>query len=99
MLDTWIHKAWEMHHQTRCFPATTVLKAVRWLEKQHERMPDFNTAAVISLHYLVLAFREEGAGRPALFEQHVARAAWWKRKAASASAEISSSATAIDEPE
>ena len=42
-----------------CFPSVTILKAALWLEKKQNEAPHYDTAAVISLHYLVLALRKK----------------------------------------
>jgi hypothetical protein len=64
MVDPWIEKAWHMQRDTECFPNITILKAALWLEKKQKEASHYDTAAVISLHYLVLALRKKGKGGP-----------------------------------
>jgi hypothetical protein len=80
MLDPWIDKALQMKRETECFPTVTILKAALWLEKKHGHAPHYDTAAIISLHYLVLALRKE-KGRALLREHYVSQALMWRREA------------------
>ncbi|MGH7823675.1 MAG: hypothetical protein ACREQ7_00630 [Candidatus Binatia bacterium] len=77
----WIEKAWQMHRQTECFPNVTILKAALWLEKKHSEAPHYDTAVIISLHYLVLALRKHAQGRAVLFEHYISQALMWRREA------------------
>lgn len=81
MVDPWIEKALRMQRQTECFPNVTILKAALWLEKEHNESPHYDTAAIISLHYLVLALRKQEQGRPILREHYVSQALVWRREA------------------
>ena len=81
MLDPWIERAVRMQHDTECFPNVTILKAALWLEKKHHEAPHYDSAAVISLHYLVLALRKKAAGRAILREHYISEALMWRRKA------------------
>lgn len=81
MVDPWIEKAWHMQRDTECFPNVTVLKAALWLEKKQKEAPHYDTAAVISLRYLVLALRKKEKGRPVLREHYVSQALMWRREA------------------
>ena len=81
MVDPWIEKAWRMQRETKCLSNVSILKAALSLEKQQNEAPDYDTAAVISLHYLVLALRKKEKGRPILREHYVSQALMWKREA------------------
>ena len=83
IFDPWIEKAWQMYRETECFPNITILKAALWLEKKHNEAPHYDTAVIISLHYLVLALRKQGQGRAILFEYYISRALLWRRQAVS----------------
>ena len=79
MADPWIEKAVRMQRETECFPSVTILKATLWLEKNHQEAPHYDTAVIISLHYLVLALRKKRprCSAQALFIQ----ALMWRREA------------------
>jgi hypothetical protein len=81
MVDPWIEKAWRMQRETECLSNVSILKAALSLEKQQNEAPDYDIAAVISLHYLVLALRKKEKGRPILREHYVSQALMWKREA------------------
>jgi hypothetical protein len=81
MLDPWIEKAARMQRETECFPTVTILKAALWLEKKHQEAPHYDSAAIISLHYLVLALRKKDDGRPILREHYISQALMWRREA------------------
>ena len=80
MVDPWIEKAWRMQRETECLSNVSILKAALSLEKKQNEAPDYDTAAVISLHYLVLALRKKEKGRPILREHYVSQALMWKRE-------------------
>jgi hypothetical protein len=63
------------------FSNVTILKAALWLEKKQKEASHYDTAAVISLHYLVLALRKKAKGRPVLREHYVSQALMWRREA------------------
>jgi hypothetical protein len=81
MVDPWIEKAWRMQRETECLSNVSILKAALSLEKKQNEAPDYDTAAVISLHYLVLALRKKEKGRPVLREHYVSQALMWRREA------------------
>ena len=81
MVDPWIEKALRMKCETECFPNLTILKAALWLEKKHGEAPHYDTAAILSLHYLVLALRKEENGRAILREHYISQALMWRREA------------------
>jgi hypothetical protein len=80
MLDPWIEKAWQINLQTERFPEKTILKATLWLENKHRREPHWKTAVAITLHYLILAIREELQKRPDVVEHYLTQAALWQKE-------------------
>lgn len=81
IVDPWIEKALRMQCQAECLPNVTILKAALWLEKKHDEAPDYDTAAIISLHYLVLALRKQKKRRAILREHYISQALMWRREA------------------
>jgi hypothetical protein len=81
MVDPWIEKALQMERETRSLPTLTVLKAALWLEKKHAEAPHYDTATVLSLHYLILAQRKKEKGSPILHEHYLSEALMWRREA------------------
>jgi hypothetical protein len=81
MGDPWIDKALQMQRQTECYPSVTILKAALWLEKKHAEAAHYDTAAIISLHYLVLALRKQEMARTVLREHYISQALMWRREA------------------
>lgn len=79
--DLWIEKAWEIHRQAQCFPTGTIVKAAVWLEERDRQAPQWQTAIVIALHYLVLAIREEGQAHADMAEEYLFRAVRWREAA------------------
>ena len=80
MVDPWIEKALRMQREAECFPTLTILKAALWLEKKHGEAAHYDTAAIISLHYLVLALRKKEMGGR-LREHYISQALMWRREA------------------
>jgi hypothetical protein len=91
MVDPWLEKALQMQRETECFPTVTILKAALWLEKKHAGAPHYDTAAIISLHYLVLALRKKEKALPVLREHYISQALMWKREAINLLAQATSS--------
>jgi hypothetical protein len=81
MVDPWIEKALRMQSEAACFPTLTILKAALWLERKHGEAVHYDTAAIISLHYLVLALRKKENGRAVLREHYISQALMWRREA------------------
>ena len=81
MVDSWIEKAWRMQREMEYLSNVSILKAALSLEKKQNETLDYDTAAVISLHYLVLALRKKDKGRPILREHYVSQALMWRREA------------------
>jgi hypothetical protein len=81
MFDPWVEKALCMQRETECFPIVTILKVALWLEKKHAEAPHYDTAAIISLHYLVLALRKQERGHTLLREHYISQALLWRRDA------------------
>jgi hypothetical protein len=96
MVNPWIAKGWQMQRQAECFPNVTILKAALWLEKRHIEQPDHETAAIISLHYLVLALRKQAERREMLFEHYMSQALKWRREAICRLAQSSAKPEAFD---
>jgi hypothetical protein len=90
MVDPWIEKAVRMQRETECFPTVTILKAALWLEQKHHEAPHYDTAAIISLHYLVLALRKQEKRRALLREHYISQALMWRREAIQLLAEAAS---------
>jgi hypothetical protein len=80
MVDPWIEKARRMQREIEYLSNVSILKAALVEKKQNETL-DYDTAAVISLHYLVLALRKKDKGRPILREHYVSQALMWRREA------------------
>ncbi|MGH7926814.1 MAG: hypothetical protein ACREQV_03360 [Candidatus Binatia bacterium] len=81
MVDPWIEKALRMQRETESFPDLIILKAALWLEKKHVQAPHYDTATIVSLHYLILAFRKKVKGRAILREHYMSQALLWRREA------------------
>ena len=81
MVDPWIEKAWRMQRETECLSTVSILKAALSLEKKQHEAPDYDTAAVISLHYLVLTLRKKDKGGSILHGHYVSQALMWRREA------------------
>ncbi|HEX2227094.1 MAG TPA: hypothetical protein VHM64_08125 [Candidatus Binatia bacterium] len=90
MADPWIDRALQMQRETECFPTVTILKAALWLEKKHAEATHYDTAVIISLHYLVLALRKQENGRTVLREHYISQALMWRREAIQLLAEAAS---------
>ena len=60
------------------------------MEKKHGDTPHYDTAAIISLHYLVLALRKQEKGRTVLREHYISEALMWRREAIQLLAEAAS---------
>jgi hypothetical protein len=81
MVDPWIEKAWRMQREMEYLSNVSILKAALSMEKKQNETLDYDTAAVISLHYLVLALRKKDKGWPILREHYVSQALMWRREA------------------
>jgi hypothetical protein len=81
MVDPWIVKAWRMQREMEYLANVSILKAALSLEKKQNETLDYDNAAVISLHYLLLALRKNDKARPILREPYVAQALTWRREA------------------
>ena len=69
----------------------SILKAALLLEKRHREAPYYETAATLSLNYLVLAFRKNEKGRAVLRDRYISEALMWKREAINVLAQAKSS--------
>jgi len=65
--------------QRNVSPRITILKAALFLEDKHREAPYYETAATLSLNYLVLALRKKEKGRAVLRDQYISEALMWKR--------------------
>ena len=90
MVDPWIEKASRMQRETECLSNVSILKAALSLEKKQNEAPDYDTAVVISLHYLVLALRKKEKGRPILREHYASQGLMWRREAINLLAQVTS---------
>ncbi|MBI4490491.1 MAG: hypothetical protein HY694_15515 [Deltaproteobacteria bacterium] len=76
--DPLLQKAWEIRHQTECFPVETILKATVWLVEKHEEAPQWKTAIAIVVQYLVLGMRQESQG---IAKVYFSQALRWREEA------------------
>jgi hypothetical protein len=81
IVDPWIEKALRMQRETESFSTLTVLKAALWLEEKHVAAPHYDTASILSLHYLVLALRKKEKAQIILREHYMSQALMWRREA------------------
>ena len=81
VFNPWIEKAWQVHRQAEHVSNVTMLKSALWLERKYRAAPGFETAAILSLHYLVLALRKQTAQRAMMFEYYMSQALRWRREA------------------
>ena len=81
VFNPWIEKAWQLHHQAERVPNVTILKSALCRERKYREAPGFQTAAIISVHYLVLALRKQTARRAMMFGYYMSQALSWRREA------------------
>jgi hypothetical protein len=56
-----------------------ILNSILWMEEKYRDVRNGKIAAMIALHYLMLAIRSEYRKNPQAIEEHIARALrWWK---------------------
>jgi len=79
--DTLMRKAWALCKQTEQCPTEIILKATIWLEEKYQQAPDSKTAAVIALHYLMLAMRQDPRITAKIAKDYFSRAARWREEA------------------
>jgi hypothetical protein len=74
-----IRKACELTEKTAHCDVSVILNATLWMEKNYRKVPNGRIAAMIALHYLMLATRSEYLTKPEAIEGHIASALrWWK---------------------
>jgi len=79
--DPLVKKAWELCQTTAQCPFEVILEATVWLEEHYQRTPHVNTALMISLHYLVLAMRQELRTKPLVAKNYFSRSIHWREEA------------------
>ena len=78
-MDSLIRKACELGEKTAHCNVEVILNAILWMEEKYRDVPNGKIAAMIALHYLMLAIRSEYRTNPKAVEEHIARALhWWK---------------------
>jgi hypothetical protein len=78
-MDVLIRKACELGEKTAHFRVEVILKATLWMEERYRQSRNPKIAAMIALHYMILAVRQEPWTRPHTVEDYIAQAlACWK---------------------
>jgi len=78
-MDSLIHEACKLGEKTAHCRIDVILKAIFWMEDKYRQAPNGKIAAMIVLHYLMLAMRREYQREPHTVEEHIAQALhWWK---------------------
>jgi hypothetical protein len=78
-MDGLIRKACELGEQTAHFRVEVILKATLWMVEKYRQAPNAKIAAMIALHYMILAMRQDPRRQPHTVEDYIAQAlAWWK---------------------
>ena len=80
-MDALIRKAFELGEKTAYCNVQVILKATTWMEEKYRDAPNGKIAAMIALHYLMLAMRQEYRSLPEAPEEYIARALWWRKVA------------------
>jgi|SRR4029077_7226331 hypothetical protein len=80
-MDSLIRKACELGEKTAYCSVQVILKATTWMEEKYRDAPNGKIAAMIALHYLMLAMRQEYRSLPETVEEYIARALWWWKAA------------------
>ena len=73
-MDSLIRKACELGEKTAHCSVEVILNATRWMELGRVVLVAGLIAAMIALHYLMLAIRSEYRTKPQAIEEHIARA-------------------------
>ena len=76
-MDSLIRKACELGEKTAHCNVEDILDATLWMEEKYRDVPSGTIAAMIALHYLMLAIRSEYRTKPQAIEEHIARALRW----------------------
>jgi hypothetical protein len=78
-VDFLIRKACELGEKTAHCHVEVILNATLWMEDKYHEVPNGKIAAMIALHYLMLATRSEYLTKPEVIEAHIASALdWWE---------------------
>src|SRR5262245_41881410 len=78
-MDSLIRKACELGEKTTHCKVKVIINATTRMEGKCRATPNGKIAAMILLHYLMLAIRSEYGTKPQAVEEHIARALhWWK---------------------
>lgn len=78
-MDSLIRKACELGEKTAHCSVEVILNAILWMEEKYRDVPSGKIAAMIALHYLMLAIRSEYRTKPQAVEEHIGHALhWWK---------------------
>ena len=80
-MDSLIRKACELGEKTAHCRVEVILKATFWMEEKYRQVPNGKIAAMIALHYLMLAMRREYRTEPQTVEEHIAQAIGWLKAA------------------
>jgi hypothetical protein len=76
-MDLLIRKACELGETTAHCNVDVILNATLWMENKYREAPNGKIAAMIALHYLMLATRSEYLTKPEVIEGHIASALYW----------------------
>lgn len=78
-MESLIRKACELGEKTAHCSVEMILNATLWMEEKYRHRPSGKIAAMIALHYMMLAIRSEYRTQPETGEEHIAQALhWWK---------------------
>jgi hypothetical protein len=78
-MDSLIHEACKLGEQIAHCRIDVILKATFWMEEKYRQGSSDKIAAMIALHYLMLAMRREYQTEPGTVQEHIAHALhWWK---------------------
>ena len=72
-MESLIRKACELGEKTAHCNVEVILNATQWMEEKYRDSPNGKIAAMITLHYLMLAIRSEYRTNPKAVEEHIAR--------------------------
>jgi hypothetical protein len=68
-MDSLIRKACELGEKTAHCRVEVILKATLWMKEKYRQVPNGKIAAMIALHYLMLAMRREYHAEPQTVER------------------------------
>ena len=78
-MDSLIRKACELGETTAHCNVEVIVNATSWMEGKYRDAPNGKIAAMMALHYLMLAIRNEHQTQLQLIEEHICGALhWWK---------------------